>query len=72
VDETLSQLTDALRERLTIVGDDESRRDPERHMKRLKDVSFRLEELEQRLPSTVDPQLRHYCSVVATAKRSSI
>jgi hypothetical protein len=29
-------------------------------MERLKNVSLRLEELEQRLPRGVDPQLRHY------------
>jgi hypothetical protein len=60
VDETLSELTAALRERLAIVADEESRRDPERHLERLKGVSCRLEELEQRLPRAVDPQLRHY------------
>ena len=60
MDETLIALATALRERLAIVGDEESRRDPERHMERLKDVSLRLEELEQRLPRTIDPQLRHY------------
>jgi hypothetical protein len=60
VDETIAALTAALRERLEIVGDEESRRDPERHMERLKGVSLRLEELEQRLPQAIDPQLRHY------------
>ena len=60
MDERLAELTDALRERLAIVGDEESRRDPARHMERLKDVSLRLEELEQRLPRAIDPQLRHY------------
>jgi hypothetical protein len=50
----------ALRERLAIVSDDESRRDPARHMDRLKEISLRLEELEQRLPRAADPQLRHF------------
>jgi hypothetical protein len=50
----------ALRERLAIVSDDESRRDPARHMERLKEISLRLEELEQRLPRAADPQLRHF------------
>ena len=53
-------LTKALRERLTIIADEESRRHPERHMARLQDVSQRIEALEQRLSPTLDPQLRHY------------
>jgi hypothetical protein len=60
VDETLSSLAETLRERLTIVADEESRRDAARHMERLKDVSERLEALEQKLPAAIDPQLRHY------------
>jgi len=59
VDDTLTELAAALRERLEIVADDESRRDPERHLERLKTVSTRLEALEGRLPRTIDPLLRH-------------
>ena len=54
------ELTNALRERLTIIADEESRRDPDRHMARLQDVSQRIEALEQHLSATLDPQLRHY------------
>ena len=54
------ELTNALRERLTIIADEESRRDADRHMARLEDVSRRIEELEQRLAGALDPQLRHY------------
>ena len=61
MDETIAaELTAALRERLAIISDEESRRDPERHIERLKSVSLRLEELEQGLPQAADPQLRHY------------
>jgi len=60
VDDSLASLTAALRERLEIVADEQSRRDPERHMQRLQEVSERLEQIEQRLPRTIDPQLRHY------------
>ena len=59
MDDTLTELAAALRERLEIVADDESRRDPERHLERLKTVSTRLEALEGRLPHTIDPLLRH-------------
>jgi len=60
VNETLAELKYALRERLTIVADEESRRDPEQHLERLKNVSLRLEKLEASLSPALDPQLRHY------------
>ena len=60
MNEELRELSSALRERLTIIGDEQSRRDPERHMTRLQDVSARLEALEQRLAARLDPQLRHF------------
>jgi hypothetical protein len=56
----LEELATALRERLTIVADEESRRTPDAHMRRLQEVSERIEAIEQRLPATVHPQLRHY------------
>jgi hypothetical protein len=57
---TLTELAEALRERLTIIADEESRRDPGRHMERLREVSERIEEIEHGLPPTIDPQLRHF------------
>jgi hypothetical protein len=56
----LTELADALRERLAIIGDEKSRRDPERHTERLRLVSERIERLEQTLPAQIDPQLRHF------------
>ena len=58
--ELLAELAAALRERLEIIADEESRRDVARHTARLQDVSERIEQLEQRLPAGVDPQLRHF------------
>ena len=58
--EPLAELADALRERLQIISDEESRRDVERHTKRLQQVSEKIEQLEQLLPATADPQLRHF------------
>ena len=60
MNEEFAELAGALRERLTIIGDEESRQDPDRHMARLQDVSQRLESLEDRLAGKLDPQLRHY------------
>lgn len=56
----LIELAAALRERLSIIGDEESRRNPERHTERLARVSEKIERLEHLLPAGVDPQLRHF------------
>ena len=60
MEKILTDLAEALRERLAIISDDESRRDPARHTERLRDVSERIERIEQILPPTIDPQLRHF------------
>lgn len=60
MDEQMGELASALRERINIIKDEESRRDPERHIVRLQDVSTRIEALEQRLAPALDPQLRHF------------
>ena len=56
----LLELTEALRERLGIIQDEESRRDPARHVERLRKISEKIELLEHQLPPTIDPQLRHF------------
>ena len=60
MDAQLTELAAALRERLDIIADDESRRDPDRHTERLRRVSEQIERLEQALPPKIDPQLRHF------------
>ena len=60
MDKILTELAAALRERLAIIGDQESRRDPDRHTERLRAVSEKIEELERRLPPKIDPELRHF------------
>jgi hypothetical protein len=50
----------ALRERLAIIGDEESRRAPDRHVARLKEVSERIDMLQAALPQPIEPQLAHY------------
>ena len=60
MDAELMELAAALRERLDIIADDESRRDPGRHTERLRRVSERIERLEQALSPKIDPQLRHF------------
>jgi len=60
MDAALIDLASALRERLEIIGDESSRRDPDRHMERLRDVSEKIERLGQSLPAQIDPELRHF------------
>lgn len=57
---TLSDLAAALRERLAIIGDEQSRREPEQHMARLKAISERIELIVGRLPQPIDPRLAHF------------
>ena len=56
----LIDLADALRERLRIIADEDSRSDPAGHMQRLQKISERIEEIESQLPRDIDPQLRHF------------
>jgi hypothetical protein len=60
MDATLTALAAALRERLAIIADEQSRTDPDRHTERLRDVSEKIERLEGQLPRTIDPELRHF------------
>jgi RNase P/RNase MRP subunit p30 len=60
MDASLTKLAAALRERVHIISDEESRRDPETHMQRLRAVSEKIERLERSLPSAIDPELRHF------------
>ena len=53
-------LREALQERLTIIGDEESRRDEQTHMARLSAVSEKIDKLQAALPRPIDPQLAHY------------
>jgi hypothetical protein len=56
----LAELAAALRERLAIIGDDESRRNEVSHLARLRAVSERIDRLQATLPVCVDPRLAHY------------
>ncbi len=56
----ISELAAALRERLSIIADENSRRDVAAHMRRLESVSARIDALRVQLPRPIDPQLAHY------------
>jgi hypothetical protein len=53
-------LVAALRERLAIIGDENSRRDPDKHTARLRAISEKIDSLAAALPKPIDPQLAHF------------
>ncbi len=55
-----TRLAAALRERLALIADEASRRDPTRHVEKLQSVSEKIALLEKQLPPPVDPQLAHF------------
>jgi hypothetical protein len=57
---SLAHLREALQERLAIIRDEESRRDEAKHIARLRAVSEKIDRLQQSLPSSIDPRLKHY------------
>jgi hypothetical protein len=60
MENALLDLTQALRERLAIIQDEESRRDEAKHVARLRAVSEKIDKLQAALPQPVDPRLAHY------------
>ena len=60
MENTFADLREALRERLAVIRDEQSRRDEEKHLARLRAVSEKIEKLQAALPQPVDPQLAHY------------
>jgi hypothetical protein len=55
-----SELAAALRERLAVISDENSRRDPEKHMARLRAVSEKIDNLAAALPKPINPELAHF------------
>ena len=60
MENALGDLAQALRERLQIIHDEQSRSDKAKHIARLKAVSEQIDDLQKRLPKPVDPRLAHY------------
>ena len=54
------ELAEALRERLKIISDESSRRDPHQHMQRLREISERIESLAAELPQPIPSRLAHF------------
>jgi hypothetical protein len=60
MENAIVDLREALRERLTIIHDEASRRDEEKHTERLRLISEKIDKSAAALPRPVDPQLTHY------------
>jgi len=60
MDPVTAELIGALRDRLAIISDETSRRDPEKHTARLRAVSENIDSLAAALPKPIDPQLAHF------------
>ena len=60
MENALVELAQALRLRLAVIRDEQSRRDQTKHIARLKAISEQIDDLQTRLPKPVDPRLAHY------------
>jgi hypothetical protein len=60
MEKAVTDLKEGLRERLAIIHDEQSRRDADAHMARLRTVSEKIEKLQAALPQPIDPRLAHY------------
>jgi hypothetical protein len=60
MESALAELAQALRDRLVVIRDEESRRDHAKHIDRLRAVSEKIDRLQESLPPSIDPRLRHY------------
>ena len=58
--DAFSDLIAALRERIAIIRDENSRREPEKHTVRLRTISEKIDNLAAALPKPTDPQLAHF------------
>ncbi len=56
----LADLAEALRERLAVIRDEESRGDEAKHIARLRAVSEKIDRLQESLPLSADPRLKHF------------
>ena len=60
MERVFADLAQALRERLAIIRDDESRRNQAQHIARLRAISDKIERMQSALPQPMNPELTHY------------
>ena len=60
MENALVDLAQALRLRLAVIRDEQSRRDEAKHIARLRTISEKIDRLQATLPQPIDPRLAHY------------
>ena len=60
MENAIADLKEALRERIAVIRDEESRCDDAKHIDRLRVISEKIDKLQAALPQPIDPRLAHY------------
>jgi len=60
MENALADLAQAQQERLAIIRDEESRSNEAKHIARLRTVSEKIDRLQESLPPSTDPRLKHF------------
>ena len=63
-----SELAQALRDRLNVIGDKALQSNPTLHLEKLREASERIDALKAKLPADADPRLVHYLDRMSLSK----
>jgi hypothetical protein len=66
--EFYSDLAQALRDRLQVIGDKTLQDNPSAHLEKLREASQRIDALKAKLPANADPRLVHYLDRMSLSK----
>ena len=66
--EFYSDLAQALRVRLQVIGDKTHKDNPSAHLEKLREASERIDALKAKLPANADPRLVHYLDRMSLSK----
>ena len=66
--EFYSDLAQALRDRLQVIGDKTLQDNPGAHLEKLREASERIDALKAKLPASADPRLVHYLDRMSLSK----
>jgi hypothetical protein len=66
--EFYSDLAQALRDRLQVIGDKTLQSNPSAHLEKLREASERIDALKTKLPANADPRLVHYLDRMSLSK----
>jgi hypothetical protein len=66
--EFYSDLAQALRDRLQVIGNKTLQDNPSAHLEKLREASERIDALRAKLPANADPRLVHYLDRMSLSK----